>query len=443
MNNYLKKNKIDKKPYSNIKLSYKSLYNSFPEPYQTFNHKTILKNDSLIELDIKNFLNRKVDNSNKNYLTVRNNVGFKNIFFISKEKEIKQCKSTEDLKEEDILLKKIFPYNDELNKYSNLPFFYLTRKKLNFSEDEKTNKKLLKEDFRYKISHYDRFFTNKEKNIFKRNKSIKKGITTNYINNNLIKTVNSSPNLKLELNIKNLQKNDGKIQKFSNKEKYLLFLKNKLNDLKNGNIFKKLEEDIYNFKEDNDLENLNNSKKKVEKIIKESNKNNIIKKENCLNEDNILKNKNNLKNDNKDIVKPLLSYKHFNKDINYFMKKPLKYPINFYVNKQLEIKKKRYEKSHKEGWKEFKRKINIRNLGYNSDKNKKNPLILCVLEPNRDLQKKKILTNKLIYLNECRIRDILISNKLKFEFNKDDIKRILNGQKPWTDFDSYNKDINN
>ena len=161
MNNYLKKNKIDKKPYSNIKLSYKSLYNSFPEPYQAFNHKTNLKNDSLIELDIKNFLNRKVDNSNKNYLTVRNNVGFKNIFFISKEKEIKQCKSTEDLKEEDILLKKIFPYNDELNKYSNLPFFYLTRKKLNFSEDEKTNKKLLKEDFIYKISHYDRFFTNK------------------------------------------------------------------------------------------------------------------------------------------------------------------------------------------------------------------------------------------------------------------------------------------
>ena len=53
------------------------------------------------------------------------------------------------------------------------------------------------------------------------------------------------------------------------------------------------------------------------------------------------------------------------------------------------------------------------------------------------------MTNKLVYLHDCRIRDILISNKLKFEFNKDDIKRILNGQKPWKELDFSNKDLEN
>ena len=75
------------------------------------------------------------------------------------------------------------------------------------------------------------------------------------------------------------------------------------------------------------------------------------------------------------------------------MKKPLKYSINFYSNKQLEIKKKRYEKTHKEGWKEFKRKINIRNLHYNSNKNVKNPMVLCVLEPNLEFKVWNIMSH--------------------------------------------------
>ena len=85
--------------------------------------------------------------------------------------------------------------------------------------------------------------------------------------------------------------------------------------------------------------------------------------------------------------------------------------------------------------KEFKKKINIRNKGYNLNKKiTKNPLILCILEPNKDLLKKKIITHKEAFLHECKKRDILISNKLKCEFdNYEDIKRILNGKKPLKD----------
>ena len=168
-------------------------------------------------------------------------------------------------------------------------------------------------------------------------------------------------------------------------------------------------------------------------------------KENNLNKSNTIKNIKVLKKVKSCIYKAVSNTNYFNYKNNIFssLKKPLKYPINFYTNKQLEIKKKRYEKTHKQGWKEFKRKINIRNLAYNSNKNTRNPLILCVLEPNRDLQKKKVMTNKLVFLHDCRIRDILISNKLKFEFNKDDIKRILNGQKPWKELDFINKESEN
>ena len=436
MNNDQEKNMLTKNVFNKYIFSYTTSTNLFPLTHQTSNHKNIIKNDSLIELDKKNLSNKK-DESNKKYLTVRNKDKYNNAFLISKEKKLKKYKSIEDLKNEDLILNKIFPYNNEFNKYSNLPFFYLTKRQNYLSDDEKTNKKLLKEDFIYKISHGDRFITNNDNNNFNKNKSIKKGLTMNYIDIKNIKNESTSTELKLELNIKNLNR---KKNYFSNKEKYFSFLKSKLNDLKTGNIFKKLEEDIFNFNEDNDLEHSKKiNKNKTEKFIKEYNSK-VIKNISNINKSN---NNNILENDEKCLAKSLSNTKYNNNNINYFMKKPLKYPINFYSSKQLEIKKKRYEKTHKEGWKEFKRKINIRNVGYNSIKNINNPMALCVLEPNRDLQKKNIMTNKKVYLHECRIRDILISNKLKFEYSKEDIKRILNGQKPWTDFDENNKGIEN
>ena len=431
--NALKKNKITKKALDNNKFSYTSSHNLFPLTHHVSNYKNIIQNDSLIEIDIKNLSNRKRNDCIKNYLTVKNNDN-NNVFLISKGQKIKKCRSIEDIKKGDKILNKIFPYNNELNKYSNLPFFYLTKKPNSLSDNEKINQKLLKEDFIYKISHGDRFFTNNDNNNFNKNKSIKKGLTINYINNKKFKNESTSTDLKLELNIKNFNRKEK--SNISNKEKYFKFLKSKLKDLKTGNIFKKLEEDIFNFKEDNDLEQAKDyNKNKDESIIKEYKQKPITKESNI--------NKGNMTNNKKFLVKSLSSTKYNFDDKNYFMKKPLKYPINFYINRQLEIKKKRYEKTHRQGWKEFKRKINLRNIGYNSIKNINNPMALCVLEPNRDLQKKNINTNKKVYLHECRIRDVLIGNKLKFDFSNDDIKRILNGQKPWTELEGNNEDIEN
>ena len=410
--NTLKKNKITKKTLDNNKFSYTTSHNLFPLTQHVSNYKNIIQNDSLIELDIKNLSNRKRNDCIKNYLTVKNNDN-NNVFLISKGQKIKKCRSIEDIKKGDKILNKIFPYNNELNKYSNLPFFYLTKKP---------------------NSHGDRFFTNNDNNNFNKNKSIKKGLTINYINNKKFKNESTSTDLKLELNIKNFNRKEK--SNISNKEKYFKFLKSKLKDLKTGNIFKKLEEDIFNFKEDNDLEQAkNNNKNKDESIIKEYKQKPITKESNI--------NKGNMTNNKKFLVKSLSSTKYNFDDKNYFMKKPLKYPINFYINRQLEIKKKRYEKTHRQGWKEFKRKINVRNIGYNSIKNINNPMALCVLEPNRDLQKKNINTNKKVYLHECRIRDVLIANKLKFDFSKDDIKRILNGQKHWAELENNNEDTKN
>ena len=42
-------------------------------------------------------------------------------------------------------------------------------------------------------------------------------------------------------------------------------------------------------------------------------------------------------------------------------------------------------------------------------------------------------------MHECRNRDIIIANKLKCEFSPTDIKRVLNGQKPWNDCESLDE----
>lgn len=439
--NDLKNNEIDKNNYKNDISSYQFSNNFFLSP-SNFEYKAIyqkkvnkLKKGNLIELDIKNLSNEKKAYF-KNFIT--NNSNYKNKSLKSSKKIyknfFKKCKSKEDLKETETLLKKIFPDNKELNKYSSLPFFFLTKKQINFSDDEKKNKKLLKEDFIYKISHGNRFFINKDNNNFIKNKSIKKGLSINYLKNNTNKKESSIPKLKLELNINNFkkQKQNEKIGYLSSKEKYFSFVKNKLSDLKNGNFLKQLEADIINFNEDNEIlidnhKDKNNFKAEYENLINKSitnKKKNIKKVKSCI--------------DKLFYTINYFNYDNYNNN-NYIIKKPFKYPINFYSSKQLEIKKKRYEKIHKEGWREFKRKINIRNLGYNSNKNIKNPMLLCVLEPSRNLQKKKIMTNKTIFLNDCRLRDLQISKKLKFEYSKEDMKRILNGQKPWNEIELNNK----
>ena len=367
-----------------------------------------LKNEDIFKFDIKNLSKKKelIKDELKNKIFLTSN----------KKNRYKEC-----YKNKCNLLNKIFPDN-ELIKYNNVPFLYLLKKDKNNSDN-----RILKEDFLYKISHGDRFFTINNNNNFIKNKSMKKGLTMNYFNNkkqNLLRNEFSLPELRLELDINNLSNIDEK--RISHKEKYFLLLKNKLKDLKNGNIFKNLKEDILNFNEEND-KMINNSLN-LEKInnIKEMKGNNISV--------DSFKRKNNY--DNKSSKIYINNYFSLNNE-NNSLKKPLKYPINFYSNKQLEMKKKRYEKTHREGWKEFKRKINLKN------RNHKNILSLCILEPNINLTKKKIMTNKIAYLIESKKRDILISNKLKCEFDDEDIKRIINGKKPFKDLFLIENKYNN
>ena len=386
----LKKSKSFKKIYNNY------LYeNNEPMPFELEYQKSYrkvflnkLKNEDIFKFDIKNL--------SKNKKLIREDLKNKIFLTSNKKNKYKECYQNKYN-----LLNKIFPDNNELIKYNNVPFLYLLKKDINLSDN-----RILKEDFLYKISHGDRFFTINNNNNFIKNKSIKKGLTMNYFNKknkNIIRNALSFPELRLELDINNLSNEDEK--RISNKEKYFLLLKNKLKDLKNGNIFKNLEENILNFNEEND--------KMVSNSFKEINGNNISVE--------YFKRKNN----NKSSQICINNYFSLNNE-NNSLKKPLKYPINFYSNKQLEIKNKRYEKTHREGWKEFKRKINLK-------KNNKNVLSLCILEPNINLTKKKVMTNKIAYLIESKKRDIIISNKLKCEFDDEDIKRIINGKKPFKD----------
>ena len=337
-NNIFKKsNDCSDNPSSfSFQFKYKTTYNK--NNYKNNLMKSLNK-ENLIELDIKHLSYRKKDNYNNNVKILKN---------IYKKTDFKKCKTKEDLKENNNLLNKIFPSNIELNKYTNLPFFCLTKKKLNFSEDEKINQKLLKEDFIYKISHGERFFSNDiinniNNNNFIRNKSIKKGLTINYSKKQNIKDDSSLPELKLELDINSINNKNEKISQTSNKEKYLLFIKNKLNDLKTGNIFKKFEEDLLKFKEENELSKNDNTNKEDNNLKGNNNVIKSIKKENNLNKNNIIKTTKVLKKVKSCIDKSVSNTKYINyeNNINSSLKKPLKYPINFYCNKQLEIKKKR------------------------------------------------------------------------------------------------------
>jgi hypothetical protein len=61
-----------------------------------------------------------------------------------------------------------------------------------------------------------------------------------------------------------------------------------------------------------------------------------------------------------------------------------------------------------------------------------------------DLMKKnKMMTNVKAFERDCKIRDIIIWHKLRCEFSPVDIKRILNGLKPFVDvkLDEENNEI--
>ena len=110
-----------------------------------------------------------------------------------------------------------------------------------------------------------------------------------------------------------------------------------------------------------------------------------------------------------------------------------KYRPNYYSLQQLINKNKKYENIHKEAFQEFQSKINLqkdykRKLNYDTGLEDYRPLTLGIVEPSKSLFKTTKETHKKSYLHESKIRDIIISKKLRCEFDSDDIKRILMGK---------------
>ena len=371
-----------------------------------------------------------------------------------------------DIKEKKELLNKLFPDITEINQYSNLPFFSLIKvrspykMKLNLNSKKEIKKKFPQEEFLYKISHNN----NDEEKInynFIKNKGIKKGRTMKYFHgvdkfciNNKINEYNfikkeylNKKNVKLELDIDNLSKGE-KIPQISNKEKHIKILENNIKNIKliPNQLMNDLEEDVFRFIDD-EFDNINENLKNKNK--KEENKNSIIIEEQRENEKNAniinLSNQFNLnKTDiNEKFIQTSNNYKNISNMKSLFnntsntsnfystgFKKPQQYPINFYSTQQLKLKE-HFNKTHKNTFEE-RNKINKK--GYNSERNFKKKLKEEMIDDNKNiLKKKKIMNHGFAFKKECKIRDIIIGNKLKCEFNPIDIKRILKGLKPYSD----------
>ena len=389
----------------------------FENEYQEIYKKKYLNKYNILKINDLNITNisknriKTVKNRNI-YLTESNNN------FINNQNNKNKIKNKEINKEsnKEQTLKILFPYKEEIKQFSNLPFFSLTKNPYNFHIDLNNIKKgdknnlqnLLQEDFLYKISHKRENEQKYINNNFNKNKGIKKGktIPLNDIKNN------NKKQLKLELDIQNY--NDNKNIYLNSKEKRYKILEKEINSYKNiVTLFKDFENNLLN--EDN-----NNDENNEEKVKYEEN-------DKCD------------KNCKTDIQMKVINEKIFD-DFNsayynrtkYNFKIPKFYPINYYSSNQLKNKEKKYENIHKLAYEEYKKKINIKNdkIGKTLKNHK---LDEYEKQYFNKLFNKKKMTNKLAFLRESRIRDIIITNKLKCEFSPSDIRRLLTGLKPWND----------
>ena len=116
------------------------------------------------------------------------------------------------------------------------------------------------------------------------------------------------------------------------------------------------------------------------------------------------------------------------------MKRPKKYPVNFYTTQQVR-KKEHFTVNSKITFEERVKMLQKKEKKEKEEKDEKN-LIKSFknrlhLENLKDLKLKKIMNNREAYKKQCKIRDLLIGNKLKNTYDEIDSKRILNGLKPW------------
>ena len=80
---------------------------------------------------------------------------------------------------------------------------------------------------------------------------------------------------------------------------------------------------------------------------------------------------------------------------------------------------------------------------YDSEREGKNKKEIVLGSVNDLVKKNKKMTNVKSFERDCKIRDIIIGHKLRCEFSPVDIKKILNGLRPFADvkLDEENNEI--
>ena len=348
--------------------------------------------------------------SNNMFLTHTALMKNKNAYLYTQDEELENKKS---------IFKKIFPDKEEIYKYSELPFFSLTKNPNNFGYQgsslinlKENDDVFSPDDFLYRLSHPRENSEKLINNNYYKNKGVKKGIALTLMNEKYKDKINKR-NMKLMLDIENMSNN--KPVYLTSKEKRYKIIEKEIEPLKNViSLFKDFEKEI-----------------EKEEIKTEENEKNVkIDKNEDINKSkkedkNIMINGNNF-----DEIGSKTTY-----NIHPF-KKPRFYPLNYYTSNQIMIKEKRYEDMHKIGVEEFQRKINLKSTKDNAIKKiYKQKYIMDEYEKQyfKRLIKKERLSVKDAYFRNCRINDIIIVSKLKCEFSAKDAKRILNGIKPWDD----------
>ena len=323
------------------------------------------------------------------------------------------------------IFEKLFPDKKEVYKYSELPFFSLTKNPNNFGYNsneiinlKENDDKFDRDDFLYKLSHNrdnsEKYITNN----FNKNKGVKKGMTIMTWNNNY-KIDKKKENLMLD--VENL--NNNKHVYLTSKEKRYKILEKEIEPLKN----------IITFLKDFETE--------IEKdeIKPEGNPDqNKLEKKTQINDADI----NNQKKEDMVITNNELEEVASRTAYNpHPFKKPKIYPVNYYNSKQLTYKEKRFEDKHRIGVEEFQKKINLKTNDNTLQKLYKKKYVMDEYE--KQLFKKLISKSKISlkegYLRNCRINDIILVSKLKCEFSPKDVKRVVNGIKPWNDCQKFDQ----
>ena len=186
------------------------------------------------DLQIINLSKQKKDNkkpylSSKNmFLTHTKLMKNKNTYLYTQDEELENKKS---------IFKKIFPDKEEIYKYSELPFFSLTKNPNNFGYQgnslinlKENDDIFTQEDFLYKLSHQRENSEKLINNNYNKNKGVKRGIALALMNEKNNDNIDKKK-MKLMLDIENM--NDNKQVYLTSKERRYKIIEKEIEPLKN------------------------------------------------------------------------------------------------------------------------------------------------------------------------------------------------------------------